>query len=111
MVLRVVGEIDQLTYPVLHAALAAALFGAVDQPARHVVVDLAGVTFCDVRGLTLLADTAKTAIANETGYALSRCSAQLERCWRVLGTIRPNPDHSVVTRHVSIAAAVIGAPR
>lgn len=100
-------EIDELTYPTLRVVLDAALFGAVDQTTTCVVVDLAGVTFCNVRGFTLLADTAQSATAAGTGYVLSGCSTHFERCWRFLGILYPNSENSVVTRYASTAAPIL----
>lgn len=77
--LRVAGEIDRLTHPAVRAALDAALDGAVDQTSGHLVVDLSAVTFCCVRGFALLADTARVAASNGTGYALSGLPPQLAR--------------------------------
>jgi hypothetical protein len=57
IVLRVAGEVDLSTVSVLQAALA-------DSVARgpcHLVVDLAGLTFCSARGLTLLVGAGRTA--------------------------------------------------
>ena len=64
--LRVGGEIDLATRPVLHAELTRALDGA---PA-HLVVDLAAVAFCCVRGF-VPPETSVAATATGTGYALS----------------------------------------
>ncbi len=99
-VLRVTGEIDLLTYSTLQTALDVALFGAVDHPTRHLVIDLSEVTFCGARGLALLADTAITAAMTATSYALSGCPAPLERHWRLLC---PDP---AVPRHASTAQAL-----
>lgn len=75
VVLRIVGEIDLLSHPTLEAALTEQLHA---KP-RHLVVDIAGVTFCGVRGFTLLADTATAAAAGETRFAVSGLSATLDR--------------------------------
>ena len=75
LVLRVTGEIDMLTLPVVRDALSAAM-------ARHptdLVVDLAGVDFCCVHGFALLIDAARTAETEGTGYALSGLTAHLDR--------------------------------
>jgi anti-anti-sigma factor len=75
VVLRIGGEIDMLNQPELQTALTDTLTG---RP-RHLVVDLAAVTFCWVQGLALLAETAAIATANGTGYALSGLPAPLRR--------------------------------
>ena len=75
VVLRLGGEIDMLNQPELQTALTDTLTG---RP-RHLVVDLAAVTFCWVQGLALLAETAAIATGNGTGYALSGLPAPLRR--------------------------------
>ncbi len=75
VVLRMGGEIDMLNQPELRTALTEAL----TRKPRHLVVDLAAVTFCWVQGLALLAETAAVATGNRTGYALSGLPASLRR--------------------------------
>lgn len=103
--LRVAGELDQLTCPALRAALDAALDGALDRTARHLVVDLAGVTFCCVRGFALLADIGRSAVAAGTGYAISGLPLHLERHSRLLWADR------VPIRHYRSAAVAVTAIR
>ena len=57
LVVRVAGEIDMLSLHVLRDALSV----AADRNPADLVVDLAGVTFCSVRGYALLADAVRTA--------------------------------------------------
>jgi anti-anti-sigma factor len=93
LVLRVTGEIDVLTLPVVRDALRAAV-------ARHpadLVVDLAGVDFCCVHGFALLAAAARTA---RTGYALSGLNPHLDRVATLL-----DPEEDCV-HYRSVAAAV-----
>lgn len=87
--IRVVGEIDLLTYPTLQLVLDAALFGTVDQPTGHLVIDLSGVTFCSARGLALLAHTAQTAAAAAIRYHLTGCPPPVIRHW-------PLPTHNPI---------------
>lgn len=103
VLLRVAGEIDPLTQPALHAALVAGLDGALDRTVRHLVIDLAGVTFCCVRGFALLADTAAAAAATGTGtgYAISGMPAHLQRYARLLWA-----DQAPIPRYRSAAVAV-----
>lgn len=101
VVLAVVGEIDMCTYPILHAALDTALFGTVDQPPRDLVIDLAAVTFCCIRGYVLLAETAHAAAATGTGYALSGLPRHLRRLAEIL-----QPVGAAIPHHRSAAAAV-----
>ena len=49
--MSVAGEIDLYTAPRLHAALMAALAGSAPV---HLVVDMAGVEFCDSTGMNVL---------------------------------------------------------
>lgn len=106
VVLAVAGEIDLLTYPVLHDALNTALFGTVDQPPCDLVVDLAAVTFCCIRGYVLLTETAHTAAATDTGYALSGLPRQLHRLEEIL---RHAGDDTIP--HYRSAAAAVTAIR
>ncbi len=100
VVLRVAGEIDMLTLPVLKDALGAAM---ARRPA-DLVVDLAGVGFCCVRGFALLAAAARNAQTCGTAYALSGLSPRLNR----VATLH-EPEQRCV-RYRSVAAAV-GAVR
>lgn len=84
VVLRLSGGIDALTYPIVLAAVDTALFGTVEQPTTDLVIDLAGVTFCAIRGLVLLAETATYAARHDVTYALSACPDLLVRHWRYL---------------------------
>jgi anti-anti-sigma factor len=96
MVLRVAGEIDMLTIPVLQDALGA----AVSRHPADLVVDLAGVDFCCVRGFALLAAADRTAQTCGTGYALSGLTLHLNR----LATLLDREQRCV--RYRSVAAAV-----
>ncbi len=96
LVLRVTGEIDLFTLPVLQDALTA----AVEKRPGDLVVDLAGVGFCCVRGFALLATAAATAQTNRTGYALSGLPPHLDRVATLLW-----PEQTCV-RYRSTAAAI-----
>ena len=96
LVLRVAGEIDLLTVPGLEHALSA----AIDQRPGDLVVDLAGVVFCCVRGFALLSTAAATAQTNGTGYALSGMPPHLDR----IATLLWPEQHCL--RYRSAAAAV-----
>jgi anti-anti-sigma factor len=89
LVLGVAGEIDLLTLPVLQHALDAVLNAAVDQQPGDLVVDLAGVGFCCVRGFAVLAAAATTAHTNGTGYALSGVHPHLDRIATLLWPEQP----------------------
>ena len=100
IVLRVAGEVDLSTVPVLQAALA-------DSVARgpcHLVVDLAGLTFCSARGLTLLVGAGRTAGGQGTGYAVTGASGLVIRLWMLLW-----PAGELPIRYPTAAAGVIAA--
>lgn len=81
MVVRVAGEIDLLGLPTLRDALNVAAEG---HPA-DLVVDLAGVVFCCVRGFALLAEAARAAQSRNVGFAVSGLSPRLNRVATLLG--------------------------
>lgn len=93
VVMRVSGELDLCTRPLVAATLAEAGSRA---PA-HLVVDLAATTFCGVRGFALFAEIAG---ARGAGFALSGLSAHHSR---VADLVLPRPGP---VRHRSVAAAV-----
>lgn len=101
MVLRVVGEIDMLTIPVLQDALGA----AVSRHPADLVVDSAGVDFCCVRGFALLAAADRTAQTCGTGYALSGLTPHLNR----LATLLEREQRCVRYRSVASAVSAIRA--
>lgn len=96
IVLKIRGEIDLVTLPMLEAALNAHL----DQEPAHLIVDLAGVTHCSVWGMALLVTTAGYAAGQGVGYAVSGLPAWLDRIWRIFFTAR------FPVRYQSAAAAV-----
>jgi anti-sigma B factor antagonist len=98
--LRVAGEVDLSTVPVLQAALADSL---VRGPC-HLVVDLAGLTFGSARALTLLVDAGRTAAGQGTGYTVSAASELVIRLWMLLWDAGDLP-----IRYPTAAAGVIAA--
>ncbi len=96
IVLRVEGEVDLCTLPILRAALDDGL----DQHPAHLVVDLGQMTFCSVRGLDLLTQTGRTAAEKATGYAVSGVLPQIARVWTLCW------DGYLPVRYRSTAAAV-----
>lgn len=98
IVLRVSGEVDLCTISILQAALDASL----DQRPAYVVVDLAQMTFCSMRGLDLYTQTGRIAAATATGYAVTGVLPQIHRVW----TLCWGGDCPV--RYRSTAAAVLG---
>lgn len=110
LVVRVSGDIDQMSEPTLAAALTVAVAAA----PRHLLVDLAAVTFCSGHGLGMLvSDTAPAATARGTRYALTGLSAHLNRVCSVLwGTQLPVRCYrSVAGAVTAIRSAEAGRPR
>jgi anti-sigma B factor antagonist len=107
LVLRVDGEVDLLTVAVLQGALT-------DGLARgpcHLLVDLAELTFCSVRGLALLVEAGGTAAGQGTGYAVSAASRQVNRVWTLLCLDSEVPaQYPTATAGVAAALAGLGAP-
>lgn len=75
LVLRFAGEIDLFTAPVVEEALTT----AVQQRPDDLLVDLAAVGFCALRGLTLIELAATAADRNGTRFALSALPYLFER--------------------------------
>jgi anti-sigma B factor antagonist len=75
VVLRVVGEIDRTTEPLLRTAVGR------EWPYRfaHLVVDLTGVTFCSRSGFALLTGAALRATLAGAGMAVTGLSPELAR--------------------------------
>jgi anti-anti-sigma factor len=96
VVVWVAGEVDLLTLHVLREALSAA---AGCNPVA-LVVDLAGVAFCCVRGFALLAEAARTAQIRDIGFALCGLAPHLDR----IATVLEFDQYGV--RYRSVAAAV-----
>jgi anti-anti-sigma factor len=100
IVVRVAGEVDLLTGPVLQAALADSLArGPCD-----LLVDLAAMTFCDVRGLSMLVQVGATAAERGVGYAVAAAPRQVRRVWPMLW-----PAAELPVQYPSAAAGVLAA--
>lgn len=80
LLLQITGEIDLLS----EAALVAALHHSLQARPSHLVVDLAAITFCGVRGYAALAATADAAGQHGIGYALSGLPPHLVRAATIL---------------------------
>jgi anti-anti-sigma factor len=100
IVLGVAGEVDLCSLPVLRAALAE----VIGRRSDHVIVDLAEVRFCSVRGLTVLAEAGATAAGAGTEYAIGGASRLVNRVW-ALGW----PDAELPIRFPTAGAAVLAA--
>lgn len=97
LVVRVAGELDLATQP--HAR--AALDDALARSPRHLVVDLAGVTFCSVRGFALFAETGFAAAGRGIDLAFSGLSGHRRRVLTTAGFGAPEVGYP------SVAAAVM----
>jgi anti-anti-sigma factor len=100
IVVRVAGEVDLLTRPLLQDALADSLArGPCD-----LLVDLAAMTFCDVRGLTMLVQAGTTAAEHGVGYAVAAAPRQARQVWAMLW-----PAAELPVQFPSAAAGVLAA--
>lgn len=80
IVLQVKGEVDLGTLPILRVALGDSL----DHHPAHLIVDLAGMTFCSAGGLDLLTQTRHTTADTATSYAVSNVPSQIDRIWTLI---------------------------
>jgi len=101
IVVRVVGEVDLGTIPILQAALDASL----DQGPAYLIVDLARMTFCSVRGLDLLTQIGRIAAAVATGYAVTGVLPRINRVWTLCWGDRPVHYPNAVAAVLGIQAA------
>ena len=100
IVLRVAGEVDLSTGAVLQAALADSLArGPCD-----LLVDLAAMAFCDVRGLRMIVQVGATAAERGVGYAVAAAPRQVRRVWPMLW-----PAAELPVQYPSAAAGVLAA--
>jgi anti-anti-sigma factor len=103
LVLRVDGEVDLLTIEVLQGALTSGLA----RGPRHLLVDVAELRFCSVRGLSLLVQAGRTAVEQGTGYSVAAASHQIDRAWTVLWPVSELPTE-YPTAAAGVAAAIAG---
>jgi anti-sigma B factor antagonist len=80
-VVTVEGELDVATAPRLHAELAALVL----KTGQVLVVDLAGVTFCDSSGISALIAARNVAEAAGAAIALAALPARLSRTFGLIG--------------------------
>jgi anti-sigma B factor antagonist len=80
-VVRVTGEIDLTTIPVLRREL----YAARDEAAT-VLLDLSGVTFIDSSGLHLLLEASRSSALSDWGFFVVRPSDVVQRLIQVSGT-------------------------
>jgi anti-anti-sigma factor len=105
LVLRVVGEIDLLTVAVLRSALTSSLA----RVPGHLLVDLAEMTFCSVRGLSLLVQAGRTAAGQGSGYSVTAASLQANRAWTLLWPVGPPTQYPTAAAGVATATAAVGS--
>ena len=100
--LRVAGEVDACTIPILHCALDEGL----DRDPAHLVVDLTRVTFCSAQGLDLLTQTRRIAAVKATGYVVTGVPPHIQRVWSLCwGDVVPIRYHSTAAALTAIRAA------
>jgi anti-anti-sigma factor len=104
LVLRVAGEVDLLTVAVLRDALTSSLA----RGPGHLLVDLAGMTFCSVRGLSLLVQAGRTAAEQGSGYSVTAASRQADFAWTLLWPVDERPTQ-YPTAAAGVATAMAGA--
>ncbi|MEV5717151.1 STAS domain-containing protein [Amycolatopsis mediterranei] len=80
-VVTVEGELDVATAPRLRAGVAALVLG----PGQLLVVDLAGVTFCDSSGISALIAARNVAEAAGAAVGLAAVPARLSRTFGLIG--------------------------
>jgi anti-anti-sigma factor len=117
VLLDVRGDLDAVTLPGVTAALDAAL----GLPAVHLVVSLAGLRFCSMRGLELFVEGRATAARCGIGFSVSGPSEQMRRLWSILWAVDQRPtqfpdvisavDDALAPRAVRYLAHVGGPAR
>ena len=107
LVLRLGGEIDRTTLGALDAAVTAAF----DRHPHDLVLDLAGVSFCCVRGYAVLSASARTAEIAQMGFAVSGLRRHMRRVMTLLWPERSFPSYrTAAAAVVAIRAEQIGRP-
>ena len=100
VVLAVSGELDVASAPMLRAHVRFALGG---RPAR-LVIDLAGLRFCDAAGLSVLAMAQNAATRDGASLALAAVPRPVTRLLRMTGMNR------ILDVYPSVAAATMRLP-
>ncbi len=100
VVLRIAGEVDLSTITALQATLA----GNLSRGPCHLVVDLAGLTFCSVQGAALLIEAGRIAADQGAGYTVTSAPGSVIRIWMLVWTASDLP-----VQYPSAAAGVLAA--
>lgn len=96
-VLRVAGELDFHTSPRVGKLLDAVDFGRV----AGLVVDAAGLTYCDSTGISALIVACKRAQAAGRPFGLAGLNEELRRLFRITGLENVLPFHQTIEEAVS----------
>ncbi|WP_432080404.1 STAS domain-containing protein [Streptomyces sp. WAC 04229] len=88
-VIELAGELDHHTAHEVRAALP----GLGLRPGQQLVLDLAGLTFCDSSGLTVLIAARNHALAADASIALAAVPERVSRVFRVVGLDQVFPTH------------------
>ncbi|MFF5933724.1 STAS domain-containing protein [Streptomyces sp. NPDC012508] len=88
-VIELTGELDHRTAPQVRAALP----GAGLRAGQQLVLDLAGLTFCDSSGITVLIAARNHALAADATIALAAVPDHLHRTFRIVGLEHVFPIH------------------
>lgn len=86
------GELDHQSAPRVREILP----GLHLRPGQQVVIDLAGLTFCDSTGITVLIAVRNHALAADAGIALARVPERVARVFRVIGLEQAFPTYASV---------------
>ncbi|MER6115873.1 STAS domain-containing protein [Streptomyces sp. NPDC001743] len=99
-VLAIIGDLDHATAPELRASMDGLPFAA----GQLLVLDLAGLDFCDSSGISALLSARSWAIAHGGGIALAAVPATTARILGIVGL------DQVFTIHPDAATATAGRP-
>ncbi|MFC4948172.1 STAS domain-containing protein [Pseudonocardia sp. GCM10023141] len=80
-VLALVGDLDRTTAHRVHTALDALVLA----PGQQLVLDLAGLEFCDSRGISTMVAARNIAVAAGAGIALAGVPQRISRVLRIMG--------------------------
>ncbi|MEU5402364.1 STAS domain-containing protein [Streptomyces sp. NPDC005963] len=83
------GDLDHHSAPEVRGRLA----GLVLRSGQQLVIDLAGLTFCDSSGITVLIAARNLAIAAGASIALAAVPDQVSRIFRIVGLEQIFPTH------------------